>query len=46
VTTPSGEQTDRLVVGGIALETLRRGRGQKLLLLHGFEPIPPAAPFL
>ena len=46
MTTPSGEQTDRLVVGGIALETLRRGRGQNLLLLHGFEPIPPAAPFL
>jgi pimeloyl-ACP methyl ester carboxylesterase len=46
VTTPSEEQTDRLVVGGIELETLRRGRGQKLLLLHGFEPIPPTAPFL
>jgi pimeloyl-ACP methyl ester carboxylesterase len=46
VTTPSEEQADRLIVNGIALETLRRGRGQKLLLLHGFEPIPPTAPFL
>ena len=40
------DQTDRLIVGGIELETLRRGRGRKLLLLHGFEPIPPTARFL
>jgi pimeloyl-ACP methyl ester carboxylesterase len=46
VTTPAEEQTDRLIVGGIELETLRRGRGRKLLLLHGFEPIPPTARFL
>ena len=46
MTTPSEEQADRLIVSGIALETLRRGRGHKLLLLHGFEPIPPTAPFL
>ena len=40
------QAADRLVVGGIELDTLRRGRGQKLLLLHGLEPIPPTAPFL
>jgi pimeloyl-ACP methyl ester carboxylesterase len=38
--------TDRLIVGGVELETLRRGRGRKLLLLHGLETIPPQARFL
>jgi pimeloyl-ACP methyl ester carboxylesterase len=37
---------DRLIVGGIELETLRRGEGRTLLLLHGFETIPPDARFL
>jgi pimeloyl-ACP methyl ester carboxylesterase len=37
---------DRLTIGGIELETLRRGRGRKLLLLHGLETIPPQARFL
>jgi pimeloyl-ACP methyl ester carboxylesterase len=39
-------EADRLIAGGIELETLRRGRGRKLLLLHGLEPIPPTARFL
>jgi pimeloyl-ACP methyl ester carboxylesterase len=38
--------TGRLVIGGIELETLRRGQGKKLLLLHGLETIPPQARFL
>jgi pimeloyl-ACP methyl ester carboxylesterase len=46
VTTRAEEQTDRLIVSGIELEVLRRGRGRKLLLLHGFEPIPPTARLL
>lgn len=47
MTTSAGESTtDRLIVGGIELETLRRGRGEKLLLLHGLETIPPHARFL
>lgn len=37
---------DRLNVGGIELEILRRGRGRKLLLLHGLETIPREARFL
>jgi pimeloyl-ACP methyl ester carboxylesterase len=37
---------DKMSVGGLSLELLRRGHGRKLLLLHGFDPIPPQAPFL
>jgi len=37
---------ERLIVAGIELEVLRRGQGRTLLLLHGFETIPPAARFL
>lgn len=37
---------DRLTVAGIELEVVRRGRGPKLLLLHGFDTIAPEAPFL
>ncbi|MBI1847635.1 MAG: alpha/beta fold hydrolase [Candidatus Rokubacteria bacterium] len=33
-------------VGGITLEVVRRGAGPPLLLLHGFEPVDPRAPFL
>jgi pimeloyl-ACP methyl ester carboxylesterase len=36
----------RLSVQGIELEALRRGAGRPLLLLHGFDTIDPAAPFL
>jgi pimeloyl-ACP methyl ester carboxylesterase len=46
VTTQGEQQTDRLIVGGVELEVLRRGRGRTLLLLHGFEPVPPTARFL
>jgi pimeloyl-ACP methyl ester carboxylesterase len=38
--------TETLSVGGIELETLRRGRGRKLFLLHGLATIPPQARFL
>ncbi len=33
-------------VQGIELETLERGSGKPMLLLHGFEPIDPAARFV
>jgi pimeloyl-ACP methyl ester carboxylesterase len=35
-----------LDVAGIELEMLRRGAGRPLILLHGFQTIDPAAPFL
>jgi pimeloyl-ACP methyl ester carboxylesterase len=38
--------TARLTVQGIELEVLRRGAGRPLLLLHGFDTVDPAAPFL
>ena len=38
--------TERLDVGGVPLEVLRRGAGRPLLLLHGEEPIDPGAPVL
>jgi len=38
--------TERLDVGGIPLEVLRRGAGRSLLLLHGEAPIDPGAPVL
>lgn len=37
---------ERLAVGGIELETLSRGNGSPLLLLHGFDTIPSNARFL
>lgn len=36
----------RISVRGIDLELLCRGSGRPLVLLHGFSPIDPAAPFL
>lgn len=39
-------RTDRLTVHGIELETLRRGAGRPMLLLHGFQTIDPEARFL
>ncbi|HUH84757.1 MAG TPA: alpha/beta hydrolase [Stellaceae bacterium] len=42
----SSAEVDRLTVAGIELETLRRGQGATLLLLHGFETISPEARFL
>lgn len=38
--------TERLSVHGIELEVLRRGKGRPGLLLHGFQTVDPAAPFL
>jgi pimeloyl-ACP methyl ester carboxylesterase len=36
----------RLTVHGIELEVLRRGAGRQLLLLHGFDTVDLASPFL
>jgi pimeloyl-ACP methyl ester carboxylesterase len=36
----------RLRVGGIDLEVLRRGSGRPILLVHGINPVSPAAPFV
>ena len=33
-------------VGGVELEVLRRGAGHPLVLMHGFAPVAPDAPFL
>lgn len=37
---------ERLMVGGVELEILRRGAGAPLVLLHGYAPVAPDAPFL
>jgi pimeloyl-ACP methyl ester carboxylesterase len=37
---------DRLIVRGIELEALRRGAGSAIVLLHGFQPVDPAARFV
>jgi pimeloyl-ACP methyl ester carboxylesterase len=37
---------DRMTVGGIELEVLRRGEGTPLLLLHGMDTVHPKARFL
>jgi pimeloyl-ACP methyl ester carboxylesterase len=38
--------TERLTIHGIELETLRRGAGSPILLLHGFQTVDPEASFL
>ena len=35
---------ERLDVGGIPLDVLRRGAGRPLLVLHGEAPLDPGAP--
>src|ERR1700739_1829181 len=45
MTTGSAEG-ERLRIHGIELEVLRRGKGRPTLVLHGFDTIDPAAPFL
>jgi len=37
---------ERLRVGGVELEVVRRGAGPPLLLLHGMQNVDPRAPFL
>ena len=37
---------NRLSVGDLELEVVRRGKGRPLLLLHGFQTVPADAPFL
>jgi pimeloyl-ACP methyl ester carboxylesterase len=39
-------ESDRLKVHGMELETVRRGAGCQILLLHGFQTIDPEARFL
>jgi pimeloyl-ACP methyl ester carboxylesterase len=39
-------ESDRLTVRGVELETVRRGSGRPILLLHGFQTIDPEARFL
>jgi pimeloyl-ACP methyl ester carboxylesterase len=47
VTEAVGSPTaERLTVGGVELEVVRRGGGRLLLLLHGFERVDARAPFL
>ena len=36
---------ERLSVAGVELDVLRRGAGPPLVLLHGFAPVAPDAPF-
>ncbi|HEY3185950.1 MAG TPA: alpha/beta hydrolase, partial [Solirubrobacteraceae bacterium] len=38
--------TERVSVGGIEVELLRRGAGRPVVLLHGLAPVAPDAPFL
>jgi pimeloyl-ACP methyl ester carboxylesterase len=40
------DSIERLSVSGVELEMLRRGAGRPVLLLHGFAPVAPDAPFL
>jgi pimeloyl-ACP methyl ester carboxylesterase len=42
----SAVAAERLTVRGIELEVLRRGTGRPILLLHGFDTVDAAAPFL
>ncbi|MBV8752972.1 MAG: alpha/beta hydrolase [Hyphomicrobiales bacterium] len=37
---------DRVTVGDIDLEVVRRGSGRTIVFLHGFHPLDPDAPFL
>ncbi len=37
---------ERLTVGGIEMEAVRRGAGRQILLLHGFQTVDPDARFL
>jgi pimeloyl-ACP methyl ester carboxylesterase len=39
-------ERDRVTVRGIELETVRRGAGRPILLLHGFQTIDPEARFV
>jgi pimeloyl-ACP methyl ester carboxylesterase len=44
--TATARGRDRLSVAGLDLDVVRRGAGKPLLLLHGFQTVPPDAPFL
>ena len=44
--TSGSAEGERLSIHGIELEVLRRGTGRPILVLHGFDTIDPAAPFL
>jgi pimeloyl-ACP methyl ester carboxylesterase len=40
------EGLQRMSVAGVDLDVLRRGTGRTVVLLHGFAPVAPDAPFL
>ena len=44
--TSTNRDANRLSVAGLHLEVVRRGAGRPLLFLHGFQTVPPDAPFL
>jgi pimeloyl-ACP methyl ester carboxylesterase len=46
MTTREAAVAEWLSVGDMTLEVVRRGAGRPLLLLHGFQNVDPAAPFL
>jgi pimeloyl-ACP methyl ester carboxylesterase len=43
-TVTTASPSDRVSIAGVELEVLRRGSGQSLLLLHGFQHIDPRLP--
>ncbi len=46
MTNAAGSVSERLSVGGLDLDVLRRGSGRPMLLLHGMQNVDPRAPFL
>jgi len=38
--------TERIAIGNLDLEVIRKGRGRPLLVLHGFDNFRPDAPFI
>ncbi len=46
MTNAAGAVSERLSVGGLDLDVLRRGSGRPMLLLHGMQNVDPRAPFL
>jgi pimeloyl-ACP methyl ester carboxylesterase len=43
---PISPRADRLTVGGVELEVVRRGSGPAIVFLHGFQTLDPEARFL
>src|SRR3954453_14893298 len=38
--------SNQLHAGPLELETLRRGKGRSIVLVHGIDPVSPKAPFV